>query len=138
MLDAPEWEMTPGTWMSHATARESVMMQAPGIGAFVRALLPISLTEGHTITFGVWLAIDPRELQSIFGVWWTPEYVDLRITGWLGNTIPPWGMVAATIEAVVHDAEQMPYCDRSSDPLRDRVLRNEWPHDLVLNAIDRA
>ena len=55
--------------MSHRNARDSVMMQAPSVGAFVRALLPVRLSEGHTLTFGVWLAIEPRQLQTIFALW---------------------------------------------------------------------
>jgi hypothetical protein len=138
VLDTSERETLPGMWMSHANARESVMMQVPNIGAFVRALLPIRLTEGHTITFGVWLAVEPRELQSIFAVWWAPEYRDLRLTGWLANAIPPWGLLAAPVEAGVRDPEETPYCDRSSDPGLDRVLRDGWPHDVVLTAAGQA
>ena len=81
----------PGTWMSHENARDSVMMQVPNVGAFVRALLPVSLTDGHRVTFGVWLAIDPAELASVFNAWWQPEYQDLRLSGWLANAIQPWG-----------------------------------------------
>ncbi len=45
------------------------MMQIPGYGAFVRALLPVHLTGGDSITFGVWLTIDPRQLprSSTYG-----------------------------------------------------------------------
>ncbi|MGI5213132.1 hypothetical protein [Plantactinospora sp. CA-290183] len=114
------------------------MMRVPEIGAFVRALLPIRLTDGQSITFGVWLAIDPRELESVFVLWWAPEYRDLRLAGRLANTIPPWGMLAAPVEAVVRDTEETPYCDRSSDRQLDRVLRDEWPHDLVLSAAGTA
>ncbi len=134
VLDAPGKETTPGTWISHGNARDSAMMQVPNVGAFVRALLPIKLTEGHTVTFGVWLAVDPRELRSVFDVWWEPEYRDLRLTGRLANTIPPWGMLAAPVETVVRDPDETPYCESSEDPQLDRVLRGEWPHDLVLTA----
>ena len=47
------------------------MMQVPAIGAFVRALLPVRLSGGHTITFGVWVGINPQELQRVFAVCWT-------------------------------------------------------------------
>jgi hypothetical protein len=137
VLDAPEQERTPGTWMSHAGARESVMMQVPGIGAFVRALLPVRLTEGHTITFGVWLAIDPAELQAIMATWWEPEYQNLRMAGWLANAVPPWGLLTAPVQTVVRDPDHTPYCADSADPQLDRVLHDEWPHDLVLAAVDR-
>lgn len=65
------------------------MMQVPDVGAFVRALLPVRLTGGHTITFGVWIAIDPAHLQPVFATWWEPEYESLRMAGWLANAIAP-------------------------------------------------
>jgi hypothetical protein len=134
VLDLPDREHTPGAWLSHETARESVMMQVPDAGAFVRALLPIKLVEGHTITYGVWLAIDPRHLGQIFSVWWEPEYVNLRITGWLANSVPPWGMLAAPVDAVVRNVEHTPYCERSGDSTLDRVLNDEWPHNVIPDA----
>jgi hypothetical protein len=127
----PDREETPGTWLSHETAQTSVMMQVPDAGAFVRALLPIRLVGGQSITYGVWLAIDPRHLGHIFSVWWEPEYVDLRITGWLANPIPPWGMLAAPVEAAVRDSEHTPYCERSSDSQLARVLNDEWSPDIL-------
>ncbi|GAA3233729.1 hypothetical protein GCM10010532_070620 [Dactylosporangium siamense] len=137
VLDLPEQERTPDTWMSHASARESVMMQVPGLGAFVRALLPVRLTGGYTITFGVWIAIDPAHLQGIHAIWMEPEYQDLRMAGWLANAVPPWGLLFAPVQTVVRDPDQTPYCDSSADPQLDRVLHEEWPHDLVLAADDR-
>jgi hypothetical protein len=133
VFDSPAREGAPDTWMSHDTARESVMMQVPAIGAFVRVLLPIKLAGGHTLTYGVWLGIDPRELESVYDVWWEPGYRDLRLTGRLANAIRPWGLLAAPVETVVRDPDETPYCDRSDDPGLDRVLRDEWPHELVLD-----
>ncbi len=77
--------------MSHGSAQDSVMMQVPDVGAFVRALLPVKLTEGHTVTFGVWLAIHPKGLKPTFGIWWDPACEHLRLDAWLANAIPPWG-----------------------------------------------
>lgn len=51
----------PGAWLTHDEPNTSVMMQIPGIGAFVRALLPVSLSEGHRLTFGVWVSIKQDE-----------------------------------------------------------------------------
>ena len=106
------------------------------VGAFVRALLPVRLTGGHTITFGVWIAIDPAHLQSVFATWWEPEYQDLRMAGWLANAISPWGLLSAPVQTVVRNADETPYCDSSSHPQLDRVLHEEWPHDLILPAVD--
>ncbi len=44
-------------WLSHGTPESPVMMQIPSAGAFVRALLPIRLTGGHTVTYGVRVGI---------------------------------------------------------------------------------
>lgn len=113
------------------------MMQVPGIGAFVRALLPVNLVDGHAITFGVWLAIDPADLPTVFATWWEPEYQDLRMVGWLANTVPPWGLLTAPVRTMVRDPDKTPFCDSSDDPQLNRVLHEAWPHDLVLPAIDR-
>jgi hypothetical protein len=68
VLDSPAREQTAGTWLSHRTADESVMMQVPNVGPFVRALLPVRLSGGHTITFGVWVAIHPDDRQRACAV----------------------------------------------------------------------
>lgn len=135
VVDTPANELAAGSWMSHASARESVMMQVPNLGAFVRALLPVALQDGYRVTFGVWVGIHPAELRSVFDAWWRPEYRDLRLTGRLANAIPPWGLLASPVDAEVHDDQHTPYCHRSDDPLLDRVLHDEWPHTLVLDAL---
>src|SRR5918998_447852 len=55
VLALPDRDRTDGTWMSGSDANESVMMQVPGAGAFLRALLPTRLTGGYSVTFGVWV-----------------------------------------------------------------------------------
>jgi len=121
--------------MSHSDAATSVMMQVPGIGPFVRSLLPVRLTGGFTVTFGVWLAIHPDDLQHVFHVWWEPDYSRLVLHGWLANALPVWGLLATPVRAVVRDPEQTPYCADSPDQKLGEVLSAEWPHDLVLDAI---
>ena len=95
VLDRSPEGLPDGTWLSHADPRTSVMMQVPGLGAFVRALLPVRLTGGHTVTYGVWVSIDPRDLQRAFPVWWQPEYARLELDGVLANALQPWGLLAA-------------------------------------------
>jgi hypothetical protein len=132
VLDLPERERTPGTWMSHTTAATSDMMQVPGLGAFVRALLPVKLRGGHTTTSGVWLGINPADLQHLYTIWYKPEYRDVTVDGRLANAIPPWGLLGVPVTAVVRTADETPYRDRSPDELLERVLRHEWPHDILL------
>lgn len=38
-------------------------------GGVAEQLLPVSLTGRHMVTYGVWVAIDPQELQRVFAVW---------------------------------------------------------------------
>ncbi|HEY0870846.1 MAG TPA: hypothetical protein VGD55_10650 [Acidothermaceae bacterium] len=121
--------------MSHATATQSVMMEVPGVGAFVRALLPINLTGEHKLTYGVWLAIDPRELPGVFDVWWEPGYAQLQLAGLLANVVQPWGMLGSPVLTEVRDPDQTPYCASSTDPTLNGVLTEHWDHDLVLGPI---
>lgn len=73
------------------------MMQIPGVGPFVRALLVVRLTGGYAVTYGVWAGVHPDDLQRAFRVWWAPEYENLRLDGLLANPIPPWGLLAAPV-----------------------------------------
>jgi len=111
------------------------MMQIPSVGAFVRALLPVRLTGGYTVTYGVWVAIDPRELQRAFAIWWEPEYKDLRLDGFLANSIQPWGLLVAPVSLAVRDPQQTPYCVGSSDAQLVQVLSNQWPHEDILDSL---
>lgn len=124
--------------MSHDDAASSVMMQVPDYGPFVRALLPVSLTGGFTVTFGVWLAVHPDDLQKAFSQWWSPEYPSLELDGLLANAVPPWGLLGVPVHAGVRDPEHTPYCESSASDEMSAVLRNEWPHDAVLDAIAGA
>jgi hypothetical protein len=135
VLDARDQDRVNGAWLSHADAGSSVMMQIPGVGSFVRALLPVDLTGGYTVTFGVWVGVDPDELQRAFAVWWEPAYKDLRLSGRLANAIGPWGLLAASVELEVLDPAQSPYCVASSDPMLAKVLRTQWPHEDLLASL---
>ncbi|MGW7679194.1 DUF2199 domain-containing protein [Kribbella sp. NPDC054772] len=132
VLDLPERELTPGVWLSHQTPRESVMMQVPGAGPFVRALLPVRLDGGYQVMFGVWLAVRPDDLQRAFAVWWEPEYADLHLDGILANTIEPWGLFPTQATATVRSPDETPYITASPDPALTEVLTRTWPHDEVL------
>ena len=135
VLRSPQRDATPGTWTTHADPNQSVMMQTPGVGAFVRVLLPVRLTGGHTVTFGVWLGVHPDDLQRAYEVWWEPEYTGLVLTGLLANPLPVWGLLGAPVTAVVRHPDETPYCDSSTDQRLADVLSREWPHDPVLDAL---
>jgi hypothetical protein len=121
--------------MSHETAEQSVMMQVPSVGPFVRCLLPVALTGGYRVTFGVWIAVHPDDLRRAFSVWWEPEYAQLALDGWLANRLPTWDCLAASVHATVEDPEHTPYIRSSDDGMLSRVLKDEWPHEPVLSAL---
>jgi hypothetical protein len=135
VLARPGQEKVPGAWLSHGSPETSVMMQIPSLGAFVRALLPVSLTGGHTVTYGVWAGIDPRQLQRVFTIWHEPDYQDLRLDGVLANSVRPWGLLAAPVHLAVRDPQQTPHCAGSPDPQLSRVLTERWPHQDILDAL---
>jgi hypothetical protein len=111
------------------------MMQIPGIGPFVRALLVVRLTGGYAVTYGVWAGIHPDDLQRAFRVWRESEYENLRLEGALANPIPPWGLLAAPVTLAVKDPEHTPYCVSSSDRMLSQVLSEEGSHRDILETL---
>lgn len=135
VLNLPDRELPQGTWMTGPSANESVMMQVPGVGPFVRSLLPVRLTGGYSVTFGVWVGIHPDDLQRAFKCWWAPEYADLELEGRLANALRPWGLLAAPVELKVLDENHTPYVVGSTNDQLKAVLAREWSHAEVLDAL---
>lgn len=138
VLNAPQQERTPGTWMSHEDANSSVMMQVPDVGAFVRVLLPVRLLGDDTLTFGVWLGVAPDDLQRAYRQWWAPTYPQLSLDGRIANDVRPWSLLGRPVRAEVLDVDATPYLVSSPDPLTERVLTEQWPHEMVLDALPEA
>jgi hypothetical protein len=108
------------------------MMMVPNLGGFLRALLPVHLSGGEAVTFGVWVGIHPDDLKRAYDVWWGPDYPNLSISGRLANSLPGWGLVGAPVELEVVDPGATPYCVRSSDAELSKVLADEWERTEVL------
>ncbi|MFC7529360.1 DUF2199 domain-containing protein [Actinoplanes sp. GCM10030250] len=132
VLETRRQHRVRGARLSHANPDVSVMMQIPGVGDFLRALLPVTLTGDFSATFGVWVAVDSADLERASAVWSQPEYQDLRLQGRLANALPVWGLQSAPVALEVRDPEQTPYCVSSSDPGLAKVLTEVWPHEDVL------
>lgn len=66
-------------------------------------------------------------------IWRTPAYSGLRLDGVLANTLPAWPSetYAKPLAAAVLDVDHVPYAVDSPDDFMRRVLREEWPHDLL-------
>ena len=98
------------------------------------------LTGGYTITYAVWLAVHPDDLRRAWEVWWTPAYADLRLAGILANKMPAWEAetYGKPLVAAVRDPDAAPYAADSDDAFMRRVLREEWPHEVILDATARG
>jgi len=134
VLDLRKRERTRGTWLSDRKAgvTGSVMMSVPKVGAFLRALLPVTLSGGTTVTYGVWVGVRPEDLKHAHDVWWEPSYSELKVEGFLANTIQPWGLLGSAVSLAVTDPDATPYVVASTDPTLGDVLSREWPIDQVI------
>ncbi|HEY3038616.1 MAG TPA: DUF2199 domain-containing protein [Pyrinomonadaceae bacterium] len=131
VLSVPEKERAARTWGN------DVLMQVQGVGAFVRILVPVKLTGGYTVTYGAWLSVQPDDLRHACDVWFAPSYMDLCLRGVLANMLPGWESetYVKPVEAAVLNVEQVPYAVDSPDDFMRRVIKDEWPHEFVLDAI---
>lgn len=124
-------------WMSHATVQESAMIAAEGIGSFVRALLPVHLTGGYTVTFGVWVVVPTEEMHRALSEWFSPWYPRLVIDGHLANEIAPWSVSGAPTRISVIDPDHIPYVTSSPNHEMTAVLQCAWNHKVVLSSLPR-
>jgi len=135
VLRSSDQDRAPGTWKTDEDPSAAVMMMVPELGAFVRALLPIHLTGGHTVTFGVWVGVHADDLNRAFDSWWAPEYVNLTLEGRLANALPSWQVFGAPVSLAVTDPDATPICVASTDKALQSVLTREWDHESVLAAL---
>lgn len=124
-------ELAERSWSSPKTDH----LEVRGVGSFVRCLLPIRLTGGFSLTYCVWLQVDPETLRRAWEVWEGAAYAGLEFGGQLANAIPPWGeqLLQKQVKAVVVDPDQLPVIVLGSDPAIDSILRQVWPHEEVLS-----
>ena len=132
VLSIPKEDRSGLTWGN------DVLMQVKGVGGFVRILVPVRLTGGYTVTFGAWLSVDSPDLRRAWEVWHdNASYKELRLQGVLANMLPGWEdeTYIKPVETAVLDVEHTPYAVDSTDEFMRRVIKDEWPHELVLAAI---
>jgi len=132
VLDIPEEDREARTW------ENGVLMQVLELGCFVRILVPVKLSGGYTVTYGAWLGVHPNDWRHAWEVWNdNDKYVQLQLKGFLANKLPAWESetYSKPLETAVLDPEHTPYAIDSSDDFMRGVLHDEWPHELVLEAI---
>ena len=96
---------------------------------FVRALLPVRLSDGHEFHFGVWLETSEETSRRLWTNWERPEYSAIRFEATLANAIPPWNdsVLGASCIAAVRDQNQLPYVESSFQPRLAAVMATPWP-----------
>lgn len=107
---------------------------------FVRALLPVRLSDGHEFHFGVWLETAEEICRQLAVKWDQPEYSAMRFGAVLANAVSPWdeSILGAPCAAVVRDKEQLPYVDSSMHPQLASVLATPWPRAECEAVVDRV
>jgi hypothetical protein len=112
------------------------LIHVPGVGAFVRVLLPVHLVGGFVTEFGTWLQIDERLSRETQERWDSPQYATMALEGYLANAIEPWGdaVLGAPAVARVTDPNLNPAVRSSSHPVLKQVLTREWDHEAILGA----
>jgi len=68
-------------------------------------------------------------------VWWKPKELELTLSGFLANAIPPWGLLGTPVRLAVKDPDATPYCVSSRDEHLGRVLTDSWEHNEVLSGL---
>jgi hypothetical protein len=131
VLGLSEEERAERSWSSPKTDH----LEVQGVGSFVRSLLPIQLSGGFSLTYGVWLQVDPATLRRAWEIWDRQDYAGLTLEGRLANAVPPWGerLLQKRVKAIVVDPSELPVIVFGSDPAIDDVLRQVWRHDEVLS-----
>lgn len=115
------------------------------LGGFVRALLRVGLTDGRTVSFGVWISIEPdtydRFADAVHGTGGDAR-TDEVFDGRLATALAPWGDTvlgaAVTISSPRQgDGLRTPKVISSSAAALATVLRSTWPPAEILTE-DRA
>ncbi|UWE07486.1 DUF2199 domain-containing protein [Actinacidiphila bryophytorum] len=114
------------------------LLEADGVGCFVRCLLPLQLTGGVTLVVGTWLRVAEAEFGRAQASWESYDYEQLVLAGTLANAVPPFGehLLHAPVLAGVRDRDELPYVTGSERPGVARILATTWDRDDVLGRAD--
>jgi hypothetical protein len=107
---------------------------------FVRALLPVHLSDGHEFRFGVWLEVPEETCRLLLQTWDRPEYLSMRFAATLASSVPPWdGLVLdAPCTVAVRDQDVLPYVESSSHAELARIMATPWPRPECEELLDRV
>lgn len=114
----------------------AVFLEEPNAGCFVRATLRLPLTEGASLTYGLWIRVSPAVAQAIGRVWGTDEYAQLKFDGWLGNSVAPFGLLDAAVQMQVITPEDLPRVVSSASEALQGLLHTESDRSTVMAAVE--
>jgi hypothetical protein len=107
---------------------------------YVRALLPVRLSDGHEFRFGVWLEVSEETCRQLWQHWDRPEYERMRFEATLANSVPPWNglILDAPCTASVREQDQLPYVESSGHAKLAEVMATPWPRQECEQLLDRV
>lgn len=123
--------------LSDRVDTNDIFMRVDGDRYYIRSILPVHLSGGHLIAFAVWVQVTVDDLTVAAPTWDTPDYADLRLSGYLANTLPPFPdlEIGAPVETEVKHLDELPYVSGSSNPLLTQILETDWDHATVLDPL---
>ena len=132
--------IAPAERKNRVGAGGSSFMQLDLQHFFVRALLPVRLSDGHEFHFGVWLETTEATAKHLWDNWDLPGYSQMKFHAALANAVPPWNeaVFGAPCIAVVRDAHQLPYVESSTDAALASVLSTPWSRAECERLLDRV
>ena len=134
----PEREHTPGVGMDTPDPSRAVFLEEPDLGCFVRATFRLPLTDGASLTYGLWIRVPATVAQTIGRVWRTDDYGTLRFDGRLGNGIAPFGLLDAPVQVEVTTPDELPRVVGSESEALQALLHTESDRSSVLAALETA
>ena len=134
----PVADMTEQQRDEHVRFSSEAVVATDNIGGFVRALLPVPLTDGRTATIGVWISVDADVYAHVTKVGLGElDYTQMQFEGRLANSLEPWGqrIFGAPVSAGLPPGAtrlQMPHVLGSPAPEISAVLTGRWRAEDVL------
>ena len=131
VLAAQDQLVPDQAWMSGNGIGDSDLLVIPPVGAFVRTLLPVRVSGGATLTYGVWIDVDRTQFEHAKSIWLSADYASLTLTGTLANKLPFQHATYAGVVASVTDPQRRPIITSSSDDWTTELLSAVLPHEFV-------
>lgn len=134
IAERSEAERLLGVGLSDSDPSRAHFLEAAAYGCFVRSLLRVRLTDGYSLTYGLWVRVTPETAQRLGRVWENEDYYGLRFEGWLGNALPGLGHLDAPVTVGVVLAGDLPRVLGSPDPAAQTALSETHERVRILEA----